>query len=70
MSRYNELDLGELGTLSPDWHDQLAHQPPDPHALALAGEAAPRDEALVPVHPHVRPERGLERGALALFEPA
>jgi hypothetical protein len=38
MTRYNELDLGELGALSPDWHDQLAHQPPDLHALALAGD--------------------------------
>ena len=39
-------------------------------ALAEAGEAAPGNETFVPVHPHVRPERGLERGALAPFEPA
>jgi hypothetical protein len=38
MTRYNELDLGELGALSPDWYDQSAHQPPDLLALALAGD--------------------------------
>ena len=38
MSSFYGLDLGELGALQADWHDQLAHQPPDLYALALAGD--------------------------------
>jgi hypothetical protein len=44
MTRYNELDRGELGALPPDWHDQLAHQHPDLHALALAGDQLVREQ--------------------------
>ena len=38
MSSFYGLDLGGLGALQADWHDQLAHQPPDLYALALAGD--------------------------------
>jgi hypothetical protein len=38
MSSYYGLDLGELGALPADWHDQLAHQDADAVALALAGD--------------------------------
>ena len=38
MSSFYGLDRGELGALQADWHDQLAHQPPEALALALAGD--------------------------------
>jgi len=64
MSRYGELDLGDLGPAPSldDWYDQARHQDPDLSALAEDGDAIVLDEAQRSGPPEPEPRGVLDPG--------